>query len=72
MFTKTVMLRRSNLSAGTKGFCPQSQISHFKLIISISLVFLVDLGIKGKRSARISPTFHGAWIIICHRGRLDL
>ena len=54
--TKTVMLRRSTLSAGTKAFCPQSQISHFKSIISISLVhvFLVDLGIKGRRSARIS------------------
>ena len=54
--TKTVMLRRSNLSAGTKAFCPQSHISHFKSIISISLVhvFLVDLGIKGRRSARIS------------------
>ena len=54
--TKTVMLRRSNLSARTKAFCPQSHISHFKSIISISLVhvFLVDLGIKGRRSARIS------------------
>ena len=72
------MLRRSNLSAGTKAFCPQSQISHFKSIISISLVhvFLVDLGIKGRRSARISrgggPPPPPPPSLLYHGGRMTL
>ena len=76
--TKTVMLRRSNLSAGTKAFCPQSHISHFKSIISISLVhvFLVDLGIKGRRSARISRGGGGASLpppsLLYHGGGMTL